>query len=349
MRKLLENLAGGLRPFGEIDGDNLLKNSTALAKFGVGMTPLFATDAWIKLTDEGEMRRFQKLFPDFIKTLRQVENIDPTKFVAFGEGVAPLAEFANALEYLEKMDVDDIGDNIEELARKMEHIIPLLRAMYFGGKYTLPKFGFDAEFDFGPGLKNVPTEQIAAKLKPLALMIDLDTTRLDESMERVGQRNLEVPASPLTEAAQVAEETTPTPQPLEEVVVTAEREPPPRREDFLPAEPPPTFLPRVENPYEGLEVPTPKFEMEPLEAPELDIPDIQIEPPNMTERELGSMYLQDQQKQLASQTTNNQVASIAMMGGSTNISNNSNSQTTNLIGARPSSRNGSRASNWRVG
>jgi hypothetical protein len=354
MKQIMVNMSTGLSALADVDGVGLMKTAGGILAMGPALLALLGQEGLLSIRnalggvvdfifgDDDEKSLFEKV----ADSLKAFEDVDGTNLKNIADAVTPLVEYAAALEYFENMDVDKIIEKLNELGTKMGDINKLMITMYEGGEITDGAFeGVKVEV----GLKDVPTEEIEESLRPLAMLVQLDTSEVDSKLAEIRGRNLEIPASVLTQAAQVAEETRATPRPVEEVVVTAEREPPPRREDFLPVEPPPTFLPRVENPYEGLEVPTPKFEMEPLEAPELDIPDIQIEPPAMSERELGSMYLQDQQKQLASQTTNTQVASIAMMGGSTNISNNSNSQTTNLIGSRPSSRNGSRASNWRVG
>lgn len=354
MKQIMVNMSTGLSALADVDGVGLMKTAGGILAMGPALLALLGQEGLLSIRNAlGGIVDFifgdgdeKSLFEKVADSLKAFEDVDGTNLKNIADAVTPLVEYAAALEYFENMDVDKIIEKLNELGTKMSDINKLMITLYEGGSITEGAF---AGVDIEVGLKEIPAEEIEAQLRPLAMLVQLDTSELDSKLAEVRGRNLEIPASVLTEAAQVAEETTPIPQPREESVVSDEKITPPRREDFLPAEPPPTFLPRVENPYEGLEVPAPKFEMEPIEPPELDIPDIQIEPPVMSERELGAMYLQDQQRQLASQTTNNSSAAIAMVGGNTQVNNNSSSQTTNLVSSRPSSRNSSPTSNWRVG
>lgn len=354
MKQIMVNMSTGLSALADVDGVGLMKTAGGILAMGPALVAFLGQEGLLGLRNAiGGIVDFffgddddKSLFHQIADSLRAFEDIDGTNLKNIADAVKPLVEYAAALEYFENMDVDEIIEKLNELGTKMSDINKLMITLYEGGSITEGAFaGVEVEV----GLKEIPAEEIEAQLRPLAMLVQLDTSEVDSKLAEIRGRNLEIPASVLTEAAQVAEETTPIPQPREESVVSDEKITPPRREDFLPVEPPPTFLPRVENPYEGLEVPAPKFEMEPIEPPELDIPDIQIEPPVMSERELGAMYLQDQQRQLASQTTNNSSAAIAMVGGNTQVNNNSTSQTTNLVSGRPSSRNSSPTSNWRVG
>ena len=356
MASLMQNMAIGLSALATVDGMGLLNTAGAMLALGPAMLAFLGTQGMLGIADGvGAIKDFvgglfgadegKSLFEKVADSLNAFEDVDGKNLQHIADSVQPLIDYAHALEYFEGMDVDDITDNLKDLGLVMGDINKLMIALYEGGTIVDGVFkGVTVKI----GLKEVPTEEIEAKLKPLAVALDIDTSSLEGKSLTIGaemadQLNTAVAENNVTGDATETSTNLVIPEELrtldnpyipdtDEMKENSEQGTPPQ---FKLETPPPVF--------DGLKVESPKVE---IHAPNLT-PPTDIEAPQASKREIQNMVLGQQQQELATTTSNNNI-NVVDAKQTAVTTNSSSSSTTNLIGSRGSSINGG-APSWRIG
>lgn len=356
MKSLMVNMATGLSALAEVDGMGLLGTAGAMLAMGPAMLAFLGTQGLLGIADSiGATLDWiaglfgggdgKTLFEKIADSLNAFDDVDGKNLQHIADSVQPLIDYAHALEYFEGMNVDQITEKLKDLGLVMGDINKLMIALYEGGTIDDGVFkGVTVKV----GLKDVPTEEIEAKLKPLAVMLDVDTSSLDGKVLSVGaeladqlndvvvENNVTGDATETSTNLVIPEELRTLDNPYipdtdEMRENSTERTPP----NFKLETPPPVF--------DGLKVESPKVE---IHAPNLT-PPTDIEAPQASKREIQNMVLGQQQQELATTTSNNNI-NVVDAKQTAVTTNSSSSSTTNLIGSRGSSINGS-APSWRIG
>lgn len=189
-KKLATNIAEGLAPFNDIDGENILAKVGALAGIGpamlgavIGGATSDAIDATIETAtkvfnflfgtdiesnqDDRRRNRIQKLV-DSTKPLGDldmegVKNLDLTS--------QALDRFVTTLDKVGDIDTDMATTSIGKIAGFTSNISGLLNAMAHGGTYTHQRpMAIDHDYEFPDGgimNMSVPLDQLEARMKQI--------------------------------------------------------------------------------------------------------------------------------------------------------------------------------------
>ena len=188
LKKLLVNMADGLNPLGEINGDNLLKVSSSLLALGPSIAAFIAGDwvdkitgpikeAWNWLTgsasEEQEAGSKKGIVRQLVDAIKPIEELDASKFTIFDTLAESFNKLSKAISNIAGTDVnklkqqmqaivatlsqsfgqsEDLGLN--DFADKLNKKISILTALAAGGKIKGSKnwSNTGTDIDFGPGL-----------------------------------------------------------------------------------------------------------------------------------------------------------------------------------------------------
>ena len=356
MASLMTNMATGLSALAEVDGMALLGTAGAMLAMGPAMLAFLGTQGLLGIADGvGAIKDFvgglfgaeegKSLFEKVADSLNAFEDVDGKNLQHIADSVQPLIDYAHALEYFEGMNVDQITEKLKDLGLVMGDINKLMIALYEGGTILDGVFkGVTVKV----GLKDVPTEEIEAKLKPIAVALDIDTSSLDGKVltigtELAGQLNDVVVENNVTGDATETSTNLVIPEELRTLDNPYIPDTDEMKENSTEGTPPNFKLETPPPVFDGLKVESPKVE---IHAPNLT-PPTDIEAPQASKREIQNMVLGQQQQELATTTSNNNI-NVVDAKQTAVTTNNSSSSTTNLIGSRGSSINGG-APSWRIG
>jgi len=356
MASLMTNMATGLSALAEVDGMALLGTAGAMLAMGPAMLAFLGAKGLLGVADSfAAIKDFvgglfgaeegKSLFEKVADSLNAFEDVDGKNLQHIADSVQPLIDYAHALEYFEGMNVDQITEKLKDLGLVMGDINKLMIALYEGGEIVDGVFkGVTVKV----GLKDVPTEEIEAKLKPIAVALDIDTSSLDGKVltigaELAGQLNDVVVENNVTGDATETSTNLVIPEELRTLDNPYIPDTDEMKENSTQGTPPNFKLETPPPVFDGLKVESPKVE---IHAPNLT-PPTDIEAPQASKREIQNMVLGQQQQELATTTSNNNINVIDAKQTAV-TTNSSSSSTTNLIGSRGSSMNGS-APSWRIG
>ena len=356
MASLMTNMATGLSALATVDGMGLIGTAGAMLALGPAMLAFLGTQGLLGIADGiGSVKDFigglfgadegKSLFEKVADSLNAFEDVDGKNLQHIADSVQPLIDYANALEYFEGMNVDQITEKLKDLGLVMGDINKLMIALYEGGTILDGVFkGVTVKV----GLKDVPTEEIEAKLKPIAVALDIDTSSLDGKVltigtELAGQLNDVVVENNVTGDATETSTNLVIPEELRTLDNPYIPDTDEMKENSTEGTPPNFKLETPPPVFDGLKVESPKVE---IHAPNLT-PPTDIEAPQASKREIQNMVLGQQQQELATTTSNNNI-NVVDAKQTAVTTNNSSSSTTNLIGSRGSSINGG-APSWRIG
>ena len=163
---MMQNMAAGLNPLSQLDGDNLIKVGTGLGALGVGMAAFFgarglgaitdvigdaydATMDFLFGSDEGSGQK--TTIERMVESIKPLEKIDGSKY-------AGLKTLAENIEPFMKLNFYGASGSIDAFGAAMARSLPVINAAINGGKLGSGWFDGIPEADFAPGLANMGTQ-----------------------------------------------------------------------------------------------------------------------------------------------------------------------------------------------
>ena len=166
---MLGNLASGLAPLSELNGDNLIDVGAGMTALGVGMVALFGGKAIGAVFDfignifgGDDEDMFTKLY----NGLQPLSTLNADNLTGLGDISSVIDGLADSLDRLIDMDYDAVNDSIGDFGKTMAYAIPMLAAMKGRGTgenpYVVGEGWFDGQrkLDFSPGINSFSTEDV---------------------------------------------------------------------------------------------------------------------------------------------------------------------------------------------
>ena len=166
---MLGNLAIGLAPLSELNGDNLIDVGKGMAALGVGMVALFGGKAIGAVFDfignifgGDDEDMFTKLY----NGLQPLSTLNADNLTGLGDISTVIDGLADSLDRLIDTDYDAVNDSIGDFGKTMAYAIPMLAAMKGQGTgenpYVVGEGWFDGQkkLDFSPGLNSFSNEDV---------------------------------------------------------------------------------------------------------------------------------------------------------------------------------------------
>ena len=166
---MLGNLASGLAPLSELNGDNLIDVGAGMTALGVGMVALFGGKAIGAVFDfignifgGDDEDMFTKLY----NGLQPLSTLNADNLKGLGDISSVIDGLADSLDRLIDMDYDAVNDSIGDFGKTMAYAIPMLAAMKGRGTgenpYVVGEGWFDGQkkLDFSPGINSFSTEDV---------------------------------------------------------------------------------------------------------------------------------------------------------------------------------------------
>ena len=166
---MLGNLAIGLAPLSELNGDNLIDVGKGMAALGVGMVALFGGKAIGAVFDfignifgGDDEDMFTKLY----NGLQPLSTLNADNLTGLGDISTVIDGLADSLDRLIDTDYDAVNDSIGDFGKTMSYAIPMLAAMKGQGTgenpYVVGDGWFDGQkkLDFSPGLNSFSNEDV---------------------------------------------------------------------------------------------------------------------------------------------------------------------------------------------
>jgi hypothetical protein len=174
LRDILVNTAEGMQAIASIDGfGNLLAFLPAAASVGAGIAVLLGAKGLSAVSDAigsffGD-NEGPNVFEQTADALNTLMAVDYSNLGDFSVASAAIADMGAGVRDLAETDMDNLIDNIDEIAKASAYAIPLFTKMWRGG--IQPEgdewFGATPEMDFGRGLKSVPLKQLGGAFKTI--------------------------------------------------------------------------------------------------------------------------------------------------------------------------------------
>lgn len=200
---MMQNMAAGLDPLSELDGDNLIKVGTGLGALGLGMAAFFGAkglgaitnvigDAYDSTmdflfgTDEGGSGK-KTTIERMVEAIKPLEKVDGSKY-------AGLKALAENLEPFMKLNFYGASGSIDAFGAAMARSLPVINAAVNGDKLGSGWFDGIPEADFAPGLANMGNQYQKAvdNFRILQSMVgNFGTGGMAESLTSTGSTNAE--------------------------------------------------------------------------------------------------------------------------------------------------------------
>jgi len=225
LKKLLVNMAEGLNPLGEINGDNLLKVSTGLLALGPSLAAFVAgdwvekitgpiKDAWNWLTGSDDQQNNSKngMIRQLVDAIKPIEELDGSKFAVFDTISDSFDKLSKAISNIVGTDVNKLkqqmqaivstlslsfGNNddqqLNEFANKLNKKISVLSALAAGGKVKGSKewSGTGSDIDFGPGIlsPDLKIEQLSDSMNKINAILNNSQSNIVPTENNVSSVN----------------------------------------------------------------------------------------------------------------------------------------------------------------
>jgi|TARA_R110000744_G_scaffold147260_1_gene260208 hypothetical protein len=166
---MLGNLATGLAPLSELNGDNLIDVGAGMAALGVGMVALFGGKAIGAVFDFiGNLfgGDDEDMFTKLYNGLQPLSTLNADNLKGLGDISTVIDGLADSLDRLIDTDYDAVNDSIGDFGKTMSYAIPMLAAMKGQGTgenpYVVGDGWFDGQkkLDFSPGLNSFSNEDV---------------------------------------------------------------------------------------------------------------------------------------------------------------------------------------------
>ncbi len=166
---MLGNLATGLAPLSELNGDNLIDVGKAMGVLGIGMVALMGGSGLASVMDfvgglfGGDD---EDIFTKLYNGLQPLSTLNADNLKGLGDISTVIDGLADSLDRLIDTDYDAVNDSIGDFGKTMSYAIPMLAAMKGQGTgenpYVVGDGWFDGQkkLDFSPGLNSFSNEDV---------------------------------------------------------------------------------------------------------------------------------------------------------------------------------------------
>jgi len=182
--KIAENVAASIKPFGDLDGDRILKSGAAIGAVGVGLGTFFGAQGLGVLAGLGQgalelIERGVNFLIGVVTGQDGTVNFAKSPIERIVEGLKPLDDlsdeftgklnsfsgalntFFDAFSNIANLDSSRIGGNLGKSLEGLGGILDALPYILDGGTWTGNKFGLGDNINFGDGLNGLSAQNIA--------------------------------------------------------------------------------------------------------------------------------------------------------------------------------------------